>query len=159
MTVCPPEDTSTNLNPDLVNVENDALDNDTRDDLVEMAADWLEDLHFRDVMDDLRMMKEENRFSNWYHGYTKVELPYKRHLIGTNVWQPMYNIETTALASSVASPLFNQDFTGGFRPYLEASCDIHLPDDMGANITMVVDIELDTKDTAGGDEYVRIFRG
>ena len=164
MTVCPPEDTSTNLNYDLVNAEDDILDKDVRDELAKTAADWLEDVHFRDVMDDLDSLKEENKFKNWYLGYTKVELPYKRHPIGNrNIFEYLYTIRTTAVSGLIKTPFFGQNFTeDNFMKNLDVNLYVRLNENftnIGSNITMVVDIELDTKETGGGDDHVQIYRG
>ena len=79
MTVCPPADTSTNLNNGLVNIGKDSLDKDARDGLVKLSAEMMEDdedVDFGKVLDEIKSMKEKNVWKNWYLVYSAILLPY-----------------------------------------------------------------------------------
>ena len=75
VTVCPPKNTLTNLNYDLVTAENMTIDNETRKDLVFLALKLANGEKFREIMKNLSMLEEENRHYNWYHAYTEIRLP------------------------------------------------------------------------------------
>ena len=79
VTVCPPKNTYTDLNYDLMMTKNMTLDNDTRNDLLNYAVDHLYDELYDKIMTDLNMLKDNDRYYNWYHGHTKFNhyLPYR----------------------------------------------------------------------------------
>merc|ERR1712197_24557 len=66
VTVCPPKNTYTDLNYDLMMAENMTLDNDTRKELenyvVEMLYDKLHDI----FMKNMNKLEERDRYYNWY---------------------------------------------------------------------------------------------
>ena len=77
VTVCPPKNTFTDLNFDLMMLENMTLTNKTRKELVEIAQSVFHQPYFEnEILANLSKLEEENRFYNWYHGYTRVMLPY-----------------------------------------------------------------------------------
>ena len=67
MTVCPPQNTFTDMNYDLMMVENKTLSEKERYELFEYAVELIEEHVF---MDNLNKLQEKNRFFNWYHGYS-----------------------------------------------------------------------------------------
>ena len=76
VTVCPPKNTFTNLNYDLMMLENMTLDNDTRTELMEYAVGLIQEHVYNDLMSNLSLVKYDNRYLNWYNGTTRIELPY-----------------------------------------------------------------------------------
>ena len=76
VTVCPPKNTYTNLNYDLMVIKNISLDNYTRNELAYYAIDMIQNHNLKEVMFNISQLEEENRFSNWYKGYTNIDLPY-----------------------------------------------------------------------------------
>ena len=76
VTVCPPKNTYTNLNYDLMMLENMTLDNDTRNELKQYAVGLIQEHIFKEVMSNLSLLEEENRYYNWYWGITRILLPY-----------------------------------------------------------------------------------
>ena len=76
VTVCPPKNTFTNLNYDLMMLENMTLDNDTRDELTQYAVGLIQDHVYNEVMNNISLIEEDNRYYNWYRGYTAINLPY-----------------------------------------------------------------------------------
>ena len=75
VTVCPPKNTFTDLNYDLMMLENMTLTNETRQELLDIAMNNLLLDDERDQLYNLTKLEEENRWYNWYHGYTEVWLP------------------------------------------------------------------------------------
>ena len=107
VTVCPPK-SYTNLNYDLMMTRNMSLDDDTRNELTHFAMKLVDGENFEMIMKNLSMFHEENRFFNWYHGYTKVELPQftsseihygKRINMNTN----NFHLTTSAASGSIST--------------------------------------------------------
>ena len=139
VTVCPPRNTYTDLNYDLMLAENvsltENLNNETdygnqeyqeyefeywgfnallesaskirtkNDELYEFAKAVVKDHLYMDVW---ILLQEENRFYNWYHGYTKIVHPV------TTDYDIKYKLDTSA-ASGV---IFTQYFGEQFQPNL-----------------------------------------
>ena len=68
VTFCPPKNTFTNLNHGLRMLENTTMDNETRDELSYHALHLLLDHHYRNLISNLSLLEEENRYYNWYMG-------------------------------------------------------------------------------------------
>ena len=112
VTVCPPKDTYTDLNYDLTRTKNMTLKNDTKDELTEIAVMLLYDQLFDSIMKNLSDFHEEERYYNWYHGYTEITLPRFRYGTsytygerGTN-----YMMSTTSTSGTFATPHFGEKF-------------------------------------------------
>ena len=74
VTVCPPENTFTNLNYDLMRIENITLDNEARKNLTNYASDLLLE-HLNDtVLKDLSVLQDKDRYYNWYYGNSEVAI-------------------------------------------------------------------------------------
>ena len=69
VTVCPPKNTYTDLNYDLLLAENVTLTDELRADLFSYAKKLVDEHVY---MNDLDKLQEDNRYYNWYHGYTKM---------------------------------------------------------------------------------------
>ena len=76
VTVCPPKNTFTNLNYDLMMLENMTLENDARDKLTQYAVGLIQDHNFKDLISNISLIEEENRYYNWYMGYSMINLPW-----------------------------------------------------------------------------------
>ena len=103
VTVCPPKNTYTDLNYDLMMAENMTLDNDTRKELenyvVEMLYDKLHDI----FMKNMNKLEERDRYYNWYRGYSEIRLPY------FNLREGRVNcfVETAASSGSISTQHFD----------------------------------------------------
>ena len=75
VTVCPPRNTYTNLNYDLMMTANMTVDNNTRNELIDFALELIQDETFKNFMSNLSLIEEENRFYNWYYAYTDLTFP------------------------------------------------------------------------------------
>ena len=152
VSICPPADTSTNLNKDLVNAENVTLDKEVRGNLVKLAAKWIEDNEAAEIFEELESLKIENHWRNWYLGYTEVRLPY------TDYGARTHKIHTTAVPGSLSSPLFGQVFTEeSFHQKMTTELFIYLPGNITGNLSMVTMIEIDTKESFGGTDLIRRY--
>ena len=75
VTVCPPRDTYTNLNYDLMRAENITLDFETRTKFSEYATNIVQDIFFKKSLKKFKKLQEENRYLNWYLGLTEICFP------------------------------------------------------------------------------------
>ena len=111
VTVCPPYNTFTDLNYDLMMVGNKTLSKEKRHDLFEYAVELIEEDVF---MDNLNKLFEQNRFFNWYHGFTVM--PVLQHMIHYDMtminypkyWE--YNVMTSAASGELTTQYFGDEF-------------------------------------------------
>lgn len=101
VTVCPPKNTYTNLNYDLMMTKNMSLDNETRNHLAFYAMKLVDNPKFGELMRNFSMFHEENRYYNWYHGYTEVELP--KYIENKRTDQILFRLTTSAASGSVSA--------------------------------------------------------
>jgi len=71
VTVCPPKNTYTDLNYDLMMTENLTLDNDTRQELATYAKTLLYDNMHEIIIRNMSRIEVNDKYYNWYYGYTK----------------------------------------------------------------------------------------
>ena len=77
VTVCPPKNTYTDLNYDLIMAQNMTLDNKTRNELYNFTLHQLIDHLNKEFMTNLSKLEDNDRYYNWYHAYTQLNVPYK----------------------------------------------------------------------------------
>ena len=102
VTVCPPKNTYTDLNYDLSLAENKTLTDEERDELYDYA---LKTIFEHTYMDGLDKVQEENRFFNWYHGYSKIHRASKESDGGLK-----YHVLTSATSGVVSTQYFEEQF-------------------------------------------------
>ena len=66
VTVCPPKNTFTDLNYDLMRTENMTLDNETRYDLSNYARELIYDDLFDNMLKNSSILNDNDRYLNWY---------------------------------------------------------------------------------------------
>ena len=96
VTVCPPKNTFTDLNYDLMVAENMTLTEEIQDELIQYSRKVIIEHVF---MDDFEIMQEDDRFYNWYHGYSNIFRPYNND-------KGLYYILETATTSGSANTLY-----------------------------------------------------
>ena len=72
--VCPPENTFTNLNQDLMNADKTELDENLRQSLVSHITEMILDEEFFDAYAVQNDIFEANKYKNWYTGFTLASL-------------------------------------------------------------------------------------
>ena len=102
VTVCPPKNTYTDLNDDLMLAENFTLTDEMRDELLEYSKKVII-AHI--YMDDLDMLQEDDRYYNWYYGYSKIQ-----HTITNEIGQLTYFIFTSATSGVVTTQYFGEQY-------------------------------------------------
>ena len=110
VTVCPPKNTFTDLNYDLMMTQNNSFDNETRDELINYATELLNNDFHEGIMTNLSMLVEKDRYYNWYNGYTKMQLPYFMYIERKNSFDFMHRISTAANIGTIWTKNFGQKF-------------------------------------------------
>ena len=130
------------------------ISSDTRKELLNYAVNLLNDYIYDTVMTEFRMLDEENRYYNWYHGYTKVELPKYINDEGTNQFQ----LKTTAASGYVSIQNLEQAFdakTGS----IEVDITLLLPKKDASNSDNIqLHLEIDRKRLMDGNESFAIVK-
>merc|ERR1712218_595995 len=76
VTVCPPKNTYTNLNYDLMMAENITMTLNQRNQLLEYTLELLHEPYYNEILRNMSILQEENRSYNWYHGLSEIAFPY-----------------------------------------------------------------------------------
>ena len=142
VTVCPPRRSYTNLNYDLMSMENARLDNQTRSRLIRHAVKLINDAIFER---DLDLMKVESGLSNWYRGYDRIFLPQKPRVNNMT----SYMLYSYASSGSVMTVGFKKDFDAAKFPLeITNKVYIYLPKEIQYvdNASITLRIEHDTND-------------
>ena len=106
VTVCPPKNTSTDLNYDLMIMENKTISNDSREELKNYAFDLLQDHIHAMVKANLSRLNESNRFRNWYQGSSKMFGPY----YCSKDLRPVYELKSYATSGIISTEEFGEKF-------------------------------------------------
>ena len=110
LTVCPPKNTFTDLNYDLMLAENVTLNKETKNQLYEDIVEMIDEHVYMDPWDKLH---EENRFYNWYNGFTSMyKEPFYRSDLNYDTWLQGYNYEimTSAPSGVITTQYFRESF-------------------------------------------------
>ena len=106
VTVCPPKNTFTNLNYDLLMAENLTFEDETRIKLIEKALETL-DYHFvQETKTNFTQVEQKSIFFNWYNGYTKIEMPF----FDSDINGLTHTIHTTSTEGTIETKYFRQAF-------------------------------------------------
>ena len=103
VTVCPPKNTYTDLNHDLMVAENYTLTEEMRDELIEYSEKVIDEHTFTD---DLEMVQEDDRYYNWYYGYSKI----MRTFTDDQYDQLCYFLYTSATSGVVTTQYFRDQY-------------------------------------------------
>ena len=105
VTVCPPRNTFTDLNYDLMMLENMTMTNEKRQEFLSIANTVFMNSKFENLRKNLYKIEEENRFYNWYHGYTYLDYPRWTDYSGLD-----FRINTSATSGSFKSQYFGDNY-------------------------------------------------
>ena len=105
VTVCPPKNTFTDLNFDIMITENKTLTKDMRDEMLKYAVEVINEDCFSEY--NWTKLHEKDRFYNWYHGYSKIKSPYW-YTNGGNLEYLSIRIHTAATSGVVTTQHYAQ---------------------------------------------------
>ena len=103
VTVCPPKNTYTDLNHDLMIAENITLTEEMRDELIDYSEKVINEHVFMDYLD---MFEEKDRFYNWYYGYSVIWRPF----VDEDNDQLVNIIITSAISGVVTTQYFGEQY-------------------------------------------------
>ena len=115
ITVCPPKNSYTDLNPDLITVANKTFNMDNRTELIEVLTNkYVEHFHkndFHQRLNAINAFKEKDKYSNWFNGVTKIpffvdECSY----CASEIFVEDTKIETYATSGGISTPFFGETF-------------------------------------------------
>ena len=135
--VCPPKDTFTDLNYDLLLAQNITLSQKERQELLEFAIKVLEENTF---MKNFEKIIDDNQFMNWYYGFTQMEP--NKFLYGID---DLIYITTSAVAGTVTTKFYGEQFNEDLiEKATWYSVHINVPESVqgNANVTLHFDLEL-----------------
>ena len=158
ITVCPPKNTYTDLNYDLMRTENMILDDDIRDQLIDYAAEliWDPEGLKNSIMMNWNKLQDIDRYQNWYHGYTKIDIR------PTSFSHDETLLETSASYGTISTQYFNETFdVGKIDTRIEYTVAIYsIPDKTirnNTNITLHINIEkISMEHVSSGGENLQI---
>ena len=110
VTVCPPKGTFTNLNYDLMMTKNMTLDPSLRENLFNLAMELIIQFQRPDTLTKLNLIDEENRFRNWYYGYTDMKIPVMSDTINSKEPQLRYTLRTSATKGKLTTQYFGDKY-------------------------------------------------
>ena len=102
--VCPPKNTFTDLNYDLMMTENITFTEEMRDEMFKFAVEVHNDDSFS--QNNWTKLHEEDIFYNWYHGYTQIKSP----VYSVYDYQLFLNIITGATSGVVTTQYYGEQF-------------------------------------------------
>ena len=135
--VCPPKDTFTDLNYDLLLAENITLPLEDRQELLEFAIEVLEENNF---MTNFEKIIDDNQFTNWYLGFTQMKPATYLYGIADLIF-----INTGAVAGTVTTQFYGEQFN---EHLIEKeswySVNINVPESVhgDTNVTLHFELEL-----------------
>ena len=154
VTVCPPRNTYTNLNYDLMRTDNMTLDNETIQDLTSYALELLNDELFNIKWRNMSKIQENDRFLHWYQGITEIRLPYFEG--DTN--QVTYKINTCATSGTIYTQYFGKKFYAKLVDfYFDYMIRVHPPDSVSYdnNVSLHFDVDkISLEELSGGKDNV-----
>ena len=163
VTVCPPKNTFTNLNYDLMMLENMTMNNETREELTLYAVKLIQDSVFEQLMYNISLIDEDRRYYKWYHGHSDISLPYWCDSTSANnhCYQVglHYDIVFMANTGTIKTKYFGKKFDAHkTERYIRYTVTFHHPvneEQKNLNITLSFDIEKNT--SPGLETYLSLL--
>ena len=137
VTVCPPRNSFTSLNPDLVMSGELELDEKQRKELAEYVSEAAFVSNYNANFLKFIAYKKE-RYINWYLGISKLTLPYEEEIF------KKYDLETSDRTGTISTPYFKEEFDENkFELVTELLYTIYVPDNLTEGTQLVVHVEYD----------------
>ena len=146
ITVCPPKNTYTDLNYDLMMTQNLTLDDDNRNDLSVYALELLYDHMYNTIMTNLSKLEEKDRYYNWYHGYTYIEQPYFLSNCDKDekFCYVVYRVATSSLSGTVWTQYFGDAFFADkVETFIQYEVKVYSPENVEYDENVTLHFHLD----------------
>ena len=139
ITVCPPKNTFTDLNYDLMLAENKTFDREKRSHLFRHAQREIKALFLKA---DIEKLEEENRYYNWYNGFTKIDLPFNKTEMASNMI--VYTVNTSSISGVIETPYFGEKFKlEHIDVHVKFSIFVYPPESVRNNTNVTLNIKLE----------------
>ena len=152
VTVCPPRNSFTSLNPDLVRASDSDFDEEKRKELSDYVPYAAYDVTYIAKSREYgEFIKGERENKNWYRGISKLELKKSQYTANKD-----YDFLTTAPNGSFLTPYFGEPYNESFRDCgLKTWVSIYVPENLTVGSKIVVDLDYDVADD-DGDFYFNL---
>ena len=164
VTVCPPKDTFTDLNYDLIMTENMTLGNDTRNELSSYVIELLNENLYDSMITNITNLQDDQKYFNWYHGYTLFRLPNAGPTIPCCGYDVFYPVNTVATSGSMSSLHFGDMFDADkverdvwYSLYVDPP-ENYYSRNLANNTNVTLHVEIQKKSMASGEDTLH-FRG
>ena len=109
-----------------------------RDDIISYSKKVIDEHTF---MDDLNMFQEDDRYYNWYYGYSKIKGPYFSDNIPSRL---DYDIETSATSGAVTTQYFGEQFQPSLvKKYIFYDIKVYPPESVRENKKVTLHLNLE----------------
>ena len=133
---------------------NMTLDNDTRDELANFAVEMLYDHLYDTIMTNISKLEDNDRYYNWYHGYTEILLPTTTSGFGLH-----YYVDTGATSGSISTKHFGEQFDASkVETNIYYVIIVNSPD-ISSDVTLHFEIDkvsMSTDDVSYGEEKMEV---
>ena len=154
--VCPPRNSFTSLNPDIVRSRNITFDEEQRRNLSQFVTDAVYEANANAKYAEFSAYRKntgEGTYLNFYAGVSHISLPYIDHANDNK----FYGFQTAALSGSFSTPYFGQPFDESkFEQEFQSEVYIYVSRQISDGGYIVVDIEYDIGELSTS-EYVMIM--
>ena len=138
VTVCPPKNTFTDLNYDLMTTGNMTIDNETRNELSKYATEILYDQLYDNIMANITKFEDNDRYYNWYHAYTQLTVHQKSSKY------MRYTINTSAKSGTISTNGFGRAYDAEKADtYTWYWVNVKTPRNSGKNFNMTLQFEIE----------------
>ena len=130
---------------------------ETRNEYTFFAMNMIQDHNFKDVMSNISHLEEENRFFNWYKGYTDIDIPYwgtTQHYKGpcSEASCLIQQLSTKATSGTISMQYFGDEFdVNKIETNLFYTIQIHPPVKQSHNESITLHLEIEKNMLEGFD--------
>ena len=143
VTVCPPRNSFTSLNPDLVRARNISFGEGKRKELSDFVPEAVYKSNHRAKYLEFLAYRTE-KYMDWYRGTSRILLPYQQDGF------KQLDIYSSAASGSFSTPFFRQPFDEDtFERQFKSEAHISVPESLVEGSKVVVEVEYDTDHEIG----------
>ena len=152
--VCPPKNSYTNLNHDIINTHNTTLTDDQIQQLKYIVDEKIEESEKEKFIYEINKYYEENKFLNWYLELSEPIIINSYYVFGYD--KQLIYYKNSASSGSIGTPYFKEQFQYEKFYYL-----VHYEYTITGisktdNTTLILELDIDLKEITGGSETLVI---
>ena len=117
------------------------LDNDTREELANYALELLQDKLINANMDKLNQLVDDDRYYNWYNGFTEVYIP---RYVNSKYDANEFYVDTYATSGTISTLHFGENFDAEkVQPRFSYQVHVFPPAKSGSNESISLHFEIE----------------